>query len=155
MERRDKETTSQPASQSSFPDLSVPENLLPLDFRVYFFSSSPFPAARLVQLCCASKMPSKQLIWEPESSQVLLLDFQGKFDLSSSTEAVNLLLGRLSFPTSDKPVFMVGSHRLQGRQVVLKKPLVLVERATMRIKSVIRSKLLFDSRPSIVFKSSH
>lgn len=46
---------------------------------------------------------------------------------------------------------IVGAYRLVGKIVQLKKPLVMYDKRSAQVQSVFRSKVLFDTRPTLVF----
>jgi hypothetical protein len=83
-----------------------------------------------------------------QQSPLFLVEIQGKIELLST----DLRLGELGFEDNE-PRLMIGNHIIQGKRVVLKNPILVVEKGesdkgkVLNCRRIIREKLLFNSRP--------
>eukprot|EP00246_Nothoceros_aenigmaticus_P002418 TRINITY_DN13298_c0_g1_i1.p1 TRINITY_DN13298_c0_g1~~TRINITY_DN13298_c0_g1_i1.p1 ORF type:complete len:152 (+),score=22.78 TRINITY_DN13298_c0_g1_i1:129-584(+) len=91
-----------------------------------------------------------------------LVELQGCLEVQNSVQLQNLSIGKLCRKGEDKFGFTVGYHELEGSRVALRKPLLVLRKATdtmdpgtdaeaghskMEIVGIIRHKVLFKSRP--------
>lgn len=74
-----------------------------------------------------------------------MLELQGKIEIYDYKTP----LGELELNDDGNAKLYIGNHCLKGKQVKLKKPFVMFDK-DFRVQSVIRQKILFDSRPEHV-----
>lgn len=91
-----------------------------------------------------------------------IIDLQGNLNFEKVEDPNAQLVGDLHFTKAGVPILIIGIHVLHGKEVVLDKPLVVLEKhndktesetekdtikTEYNVKAVVRKKLLFKSRP--------
>ncbi|XP_031346365.1 chromosome transmission fidelity protein 8 homolog [Photinus pyralis] len=82
-----------------------------------------------------------------------IVELQGDIKSHSESSLEGQFLGHLHYTKQGIPTLIIGHHLLYGKEVKLEKPFALLEKQRSEdnseyiIKSIIRRKLLFKTRP--------
>lgn len=87
-------------------------------------------------------------------TELAIIELQGVIDITQGGSFQDFTLGPLVINDDDSALLTIGNHLLRGKVVKLKKPLAMVKRGTkegLEIHAVIRKKVLFSDRPTLIF----
>ncbi|EFN88649.1 chromosome transmission fidelity protein 8 homolog [Harpegnathos saltator] len=95
-----------------------------------------------------------------------IIDLQGDLNFEKVENPNNQLIGDLHFTKTGIPILIIGIHVLHGKQVMLEKPLVVLEKHKKNtdeimgqeietkteyvVKAIVKKKLLFRTRPKSI-----
>lgn len=88
-------------------------------------------------------------------NEYAIIELQGRVNSKHGTYD-DLAIGPLKFD-GDHATLIIGNHLLRGKVHTLKRPLIVVERATLEkipIIGLVRSKVVFSERSTLIFESN-
>lgn len=88
------------------------------------------------------------------SNEWAIIELQGDLKSHSNSSFDGQFIGDLHYSKTGTPILIIGHHLLYGKEVVLEKPLALLEKGQneelhteYKVKCIIKKKLLFKTRP--------
>ena len=89
-------------------------------------------------------------------NELAILELQGEI-IPKSGSFESQTIGPLTVDKNGHATLVIGNHELHGKQHVLKKPLLVLQRgSTSEIRAIacIRSKIVFSERPLLIFTNA-
>ncbi|KAI8987232.1 Ctf8-domain-containing protein [Mycotypha africana] len=112
-----------------------------------------------------------QVIIEPgkssaDQSNLIILDFQGSFDIGDQLDFRNLKIGDLNLQENSAEL-IIGHHRLIGKKITLAKPFAVIrkrkqvedamtdeETVQYDVTAIVKEKYVFSTRPGLMVQQS-
>ncbi|XP_057328989.1 chromosome transmission fidelity protein 8 homolog [Microplitis mediator] len=91
-----------------------------------------------------------------------IIELQGNLEFHSSNSSDKCFIGDLYYEKNDTPVLIIGMHILHGKELVLPKPLAVLEKKTTDgttgteyvVNAIVKKKLVFKGRPKPIVADS-